>query len=78
MTFFDSMQDLVALDNLSNQKKHLAALHSWVPSDYRKEDYGQVINAMFLSNPMKLVDVLPAKEKKTVTTLMGKQSKKGY
>ena len=71
MTFFDSMQDLVALDNLSNQKKHLAALHSWVPSDYRKEDYGQVINAMFLSNPMKLVDVLPAKEKKTVTMLMG-------
>lgn len=30
-----------------------------------------MINAMFLSNPMKLVDVLPAKEKKTVTILMG-------
>lgn len=71
MTFFDSMQDLVALDNLANLKKHLAALHSWVLSDYRKEDYVQVINAMFLSNPMKLVYVLPAKEKKTVTTLMG-------
>lgn len=68
---FDSMQDLVALDNLANLKKHLAAFHSWVLSDYRKEDYVQVINALFLSDPMKLVDVLPAKEKKTVTTLMG-------
>ncbi len=68
---FDSMQELVALDNLANLKKHLAALHSWVPSDYRKADYILVINAMFLTDPMRFVDVLPDKEKKTVTALMG-------
>lgn len=68
---FDSMQELVALDNLANLKKHLATLHSWVPSDYRKADYILVINAMFLTDPMRLVDVLPDKEKKTVTALMG-------
>lgn len=34
-------------------------------------DYVLVINAMFLTDLMKLIDALPAKEQKTVTTLMG-------
>lgn len=64
-----SMQEIAALDTLANLKKHLAALHSWVPSSYRKADYAMVIHAMFLTYPMKLVNALPAKEQKALVRL---------
>ena len=41
---FDSMREVVEIDNLANLKKHLSALHSWVPSHYRKADYTLVID----------------------------------
>ena len=68
---FDSMQELVKLDNLANLKRHLAALHSWVPSNYRKADYVMVIHADFLTEPMHLIYALPDKERNMVTKLMG-------
>lgn len=66
-----SMQEIVALDTLANLKKHLAALHSWVPSGYRKADYVMVLHAMFLTDPIRLVDALPVKEQKTIVSLLG-------
>lgn len=66
-----SMQEIVALDTLANLKKHLAALHSWVPSGYRKADYVMVLHAMFLTGPIRLVDALPVKEQKTIVSLLG-------
>lgn len=68
---FDTMQELVEIDNLGNLKKHLAALHSWVPSGYRKADYTLVIHAMFVTDPLKLVSALPAAERKAVMALVG-------
>lgn len=68
---FDTMQELVEIDNLGNLKKHLATLHSWVPSGYRKADYTLVIHAMFVTDPLKLVNALPAAERKAVMTLVG-------
>lgn len=38
----ESMQEIASLDTLANLKKHLAAIGSWVPSDYRKADYVMV------------------------------------
>lgn len=38
----ESMQEIASLDTLANLKKHLAAIGSWVPSDYRKADYAMV------------------------------------
>lgn len=35
---FESMREVVELDNLANLKKHLSALHCWVPSRYRKDE----------------------------------------
>ena len=64
----ESMQELAALDTQANLKKHLAALHSWVPSHYRKADYVLVIHAMFVTEPMRLYNALPAWERKAVTT----------
>ena len=64
-----SMQEIAALDTLANLKKHLAALHSWVPSGYRKADYAMAIHCMFLTYPMKLVNALPAKEQEALTRL---------
>ena len=66
---FDTMQELVEIDNLGNLKKHLAALHSWVPSGYRKADYTLVIHAMFVTDPLKLVSALPAAERKAIMAL---------
>lgn len=66
-----SMQEIVALDTLANLKKHLAALHSRVPSGYRKADYVMVLHAMFLTDPIRLVDALPVKEQKTIVSLLG-------
>ena len=66
-----SMQEIVALDTLANLKKLLAALHSWVPSGYRKADYVMVLHAMFLTDPIRLVDALPVKEQKTIVSLLG-------
>lgn len=66
-----SMQELAELDTLSNLKKHLAALHSWVPSGYRKADYVLVIYAGFITEPMRLYHALLARERKAVMTLMG-------
>ena len=66
-----SMQEIVALDTLANLKKHLAALHSWVPSGYRKADYVMVLHAMFLTDPIRLIDALPVKEQKTIVSLLG-------
>lgn len=65
----DSMQEIAELDTLANLKKHLAALHSWVPSNYRKADYVMVIHAMFLTSPMKLVNALPVKEQEAIARL---------
>lgn len=67
---FDSMQDLVSLDNLANLKKHLAMLGSWVPSNYRKADYVMVIHANFLTYPLRLYEALPVKEQKVVSKLL--------
>lgn len=64
-----SMQEIVALDTLANLKKHLAALHSWVPSNYRKADYVMAIHAMFLTYPIKLVNALPKKEQEAIIRL---------
>ena len=61
-----SMQELAELDTLANLKKHLAALHSWVPSGYRKADYVLVIHAGFTTEPMRLYHALPARERKAV------------
>lgn len=65
----DSMQEIAALDTLTNLKKHLAVLHSRVPSGYRKADYVMVIHAMFLTYPMKLVNALLAKEQEAIARL---------
>lgn len=67
---FDSMQDLVSLDNLANLKKHLSVLGSWVPSNYRKADYVMAIHAMFLTYPLRFYEVLPVKEQKVVSKLL--------
>lgn len=71
---FNSMQSIVSLDSLANLKKHLAALNSWVPSHYRKADYVMVINAMFQTYPLRLVDALPDKEYKLVSALLDKKA----
>lgn len=65
-----SMQEIAELDTLANLKKHLAVLHSWVPSSYRKADYVMAIHAMFLTYPMKLVNALPGKEQEAIAKLM--------
>lgn len=65
-----SMQEIAELDTLANLKKHLAVLHSRVPSSYRKADYVMTIHAMFLTYPMKLVNALPGKEQEAIAKLM--------
>ena len=65
-----SMQEIAELDTLANLKKHLAVLHSWVPSGYRKADYVMAIHAMFLTYPMKLVNALSGKEQEAIAKLM--------
>ena len=52
---FDSMREVVEIDNLANLKKHLSALHSWVPSHYHKADYTLVIDASFVTAPLRLL-----------------------
>lgn len=66
---FTSMLEIAELDTVANLKKHLAVLHNQVPSSYRKADYVIVIDAMFLTYPMKLVNALPAKEQKALARL---------
>lgn len=66
----DSMQEIAAFDTLPNLKKHLAVLHSWVPSGYRKADYAMTIHAMFLTYLMNLVNALPGKEQEAIAMLM--------
>lgn len=68
---FDSMREVVEIDNLANLKKHLSALHSWVPSHYRKADYTLVIDASFVTDPLRLLSALPTPEQKAVMTLVG-------
>lgn len=65
-----SMQEIAELDTLANLKKHLAVLHSRVPSSYSKADYVMTIHAMFLTYPMKLVNALPGKEQEAIAKLM--------
>lgn len=71
---FDSMQNLVSLDNLDNLKKHLAVLGSWVPSNYRKADYVMVIHVNFLTYPLRLYEALPVKGQKAVSKLLDYES----
>lgn len=66
---FTSMLEIAELDTVANLKKHLAVLHNQVPSSYRKADYVIVIDAMFLTYPMKLVNALPAKEQEALARL---------
>ena len=66
----DSMQEIALLDSVANLKKHLAALNSRVPSNYRKADYAMVIHANFLTYPVRLYDALPAQERKVVSRLL--------
>ena len=68
---FDSMREVVEIDNLANLKKHLSALHSWVPSHYHKADYTLVIDASFVTDPLRLLSALPTPEQKAVMTLVG-------
>ena len=68
---FESMREVVELDNLANLKKHLSALHCWVPSRYRTVDYTLVIDASFVTDPLKLLSALPAPERKAVMALVG-------
>ena len=60
---FDSMREVVEIDNLANLKK--------VPSHYRKADYTLVIDASFVTDPLRLLSALPAPERKAVMTLVG-------
>lgn len=71
---FDSMREVVEIDNLANLKKHLSALHSWVPSHYRKADYTLVIDASFVTDPLRLLSALPTPEQKAVMTLVGMEA----
>ena len=64
-----SMQEIAALDTVANLKKHLTVLHSWVPSSYRKADYDMAIHAMFLTDPIKLVNALPSNEQEALVRL---------
>lgn len=64
-----SMQEIAALDTVANLKKHLTVLHSWVPSSYRKADYDMAIHAMFLTDPIKLVNALPSNEQEAIVRL---------
>lgn len=64
-----SMQEIAALDTVANLKKHLTVLHSWVPSSYRKADYAMAIHAMFLTDPIKLVNALPSNEQEAIVRL---------
>lgn len=68
---FDSMREVVEIDNLANLKKHLSALHSWVPSHYCKADYTLVIDASFVNDPLRLLSALSTPEQKAVMTLVG-------
>lgn len=64
-----SMQEIAALDTVANLKKHLAVLHSWVPSGYRKADYTMAFHAMFLTDPIKLTNALPSNEQEAIVRL---------
>lgn len=64
-----SMQEIAALDTVANLKKHLAVLHSWAPSGYRKADYTMAIHAMFLTDPIKLTNALPSNEQEAIVRL---------
>lgn len=66
---FTSMLEIVELDTLANLKKHLAMLHNRLPSGYRKADYAMAIHAMFLTDPIKLVNALPSNEQEAIVRL---------
>lgn len=66
---FTSMQEITEWDTLANLKKHLAMFHNRLLSGYRKVDYVIVIDAMFLTYPMKMVNTLPSNEQKAIVRL---------
>lgn len=66
---FTSMLEIAELDTVANLKKHLAVLHNQVPSSYRKADYVIVIDAMFLTDPIKLANALPSNEQEAIVRL---------